>query len=64
MSLLEVKTIFYQSGPCLIAKLLPAVKDMTLGSQQSHSIPGDVMTGTTALEVLGTIVSFYYGTSV
>jgi hypothetical protein len=55
---------FYLSGPCPIAKLSPAVRDMILGSQQLHSIRGDVMTGTTASEVLGMIASFSCGTSV
>jgi hypothetical protein len=54
--------IFYRYGLSLIAKLSPGVRDTTLGSQQSPSIPGDAMTGTTDLEALGTIVSFCCGT--
>lgn len=55
---------FYLSGPCLIAKLSPAVRDTILGSQQLHSIRGDAMTGTTASEVSEMTASFSYGTSV
>ena len=54
---------FYLSGLCPIAKLSPAVRGMTRGSLQLHSIRGDAMTGTTVSEVLGMIASFSYGTS-
>jgi hypothetical protein len=54
----------YRSGPCLIAKLSPAVRDMIRGSQPLHSIRGDAMRGTTVSEVLGMIASFFYGTLV
>jgi hypothetical protein len=62
--LLEGRTIFYRYGLYPIAKSSPGARDTTLGSQQWHSIPGDVMTETTVSEASGMTVSFYYGTSV